>query len=334
MIEKIITDFKKNNFKPIYWLEGEEDYYIDQVVDHAENKILSAAEAEFNLTIFYGKDALWNDVINACRRYPMFAERQVVILKEAQQMKDIDKLLAYVEKPLPSTILVVSHKGKKLDGKLKLAKVLKQTAEVVTTKKMYDNQLPSWAAAMVKSKGYEIKPKALNLLTEHIGNDLNRIANEIDKVVINLAGEKEITEDHIERFIGISKEYNAFELSDALAKKDMAKAMRIIQYFAGNPKAGPSQLVIASVYNHFSKVYSIFGMNDKSEKALLPVFYGNIFAVKQGLETAMNYNFAGVEKALMILHEYNLKTIGVGGTSSLTNEASLLKEMAYKIIYD
>ncbi len=331
MVDKILTDWQKNKFKNIYWLEGEEEYFIDQIIDYAESKLLQPAEAEFNLTVFYGRDAAWNDVINTCRRYPMFAERQVVILKEGQQMKDIDKLLAYVEKPLSSTILVVSYKGKKYDGKTKFAKSLKLYAEVFTTKKLYDNQLPSWVSAMAISRGYSLNQKALMLLVDHIGNDLSRIANELDKVIINLGDQKIITEDHIEQFVGVSKEYNIFELQDALGKKDLAKAIRIIQYFESNPKAGPMTLLLGTMYNFFSKIYTIFGMNDKSEKALLPVFYFNQIAVKQALATAMNYDFNGIEKAIMLLHEYNLKNIGI--RNSGTPEASLLKELAYKIVH-
>jgi DNA polymerase III subunit delta len=331
MVEKIINEFKKKIFKPVYWLEGEEDFFIDQVVDYAESKLLSEADAQFNLTIFYGKDAVLNDIINACRRYPMFADKQVVILKEAQQMKDLDKLVGYVKNPLPSTILVVSHKTKKVDGRTDLARALKQHAEVLTTKKMYDSQLPSWVSALVSSKGYSIKPKALALLTDHIGNDLNRIANEVDKVIINLADQKEITEDHIERFVGISKEYNAFELNTALARKDLAKAIRIIQYYESNPKAAPLVLVIGSIYNHFSKVYNTFGMNDKSDAAFKTLFYNNPEAVRLAKDTVMNYSFEGVEKTIMLLHDYNLKSIGIN--SHAVSDASLMKEMAYKIIY-
>lgn len=332
MIEKIIAEIKKNKFKPIYWLEGEEDYYIDQLIDYAETSILTEAEAEFNLSVFYGKDASWTDIVNACRRYPMFAERQVIILKEAQQMRDVDSLLSYVENPSASTLLFVSYKGKKLDGKKKLAKAIKQHALVLTTKKMYERELPAWAGALIQAKGYQIKPRALSLLTDHIGNDLNRIANEIDKVLINLGKEKEITEDHIEMYVGISKEYNAFELSEALGRKDLMKAMKIIQYFERNPKAGPIQLVLGAVYNHFSKIYAVYGMNDKSRETLSPLFLYNPIAIKSATDTLVNYDFRAVEKTLMLVHDYNLKSLGVNIAD--VSDASLLKEMVYKIIYD
>ncbi|HZW65609.1 MAG TPA: DNA polymerase III subunit delta, partial [Hanamia sp.] len=235
----IISNWEKKEFKPLYWLEGDEDYFIDKVMEYAEKKILTENEAGFNQTIFYGKDANWADVINACRRYPMFAERQVVLLKEAQLMKDVEKLEAYVENPLASTVLVVSYKGKTLDGRQKFSKLIKKKGEVFLSKKLYDNQLPGWINDYLKENGFSIKPKALALLVDHIGNDLSRVVNEIEKLSLNLGTSKIITEDDIEKFIGISKEYNIFELQNAFSKKDQAKALQIIQYFEANPKAVP-----------------------------------------------------------------------------------------------
>jgi DNA polymerase III subunit delta len=328
--EKILSGWKKKQFKPVYWLEGEEDYYIDQLVNYAEHNILTEAEAGFNLTVFYGKDANWADVINACRRYPMFSERQVVLLKEAQQMRDIDKLEAYIENPLASTILVVSYKEKKVDGRTSLSKLLKKNAEVLTTKKMYDNQLPDWTNDLVHSKGYEISAKALVLLVDHIGNDLNRINNEIDKMLINLGDRKKITEDDIEKYVGISKEYNPFELQAAVVQKDLAKAMRIIQYFEANPKAAPIQLILPTLYNLFSKTYMYFGQTAKDDKTVALNIGVNPFFVKDYLATARNYGYEGVEAALILLHDYNLKSVGVNNAGH--GDAALMKEMMFKIM--
>lgn len=328
--EKIIADWNKNIFKSLYWLEGEEEFYIDTVMDYAEKHILPEADAAFNLSVFYGKDANWTEVVNACSRYPMFAQRQVVLLKEAQQMKDIDKLENYITNPLASTVLVVSYKGKTVDGRSKLAKLLKQQGEVLTSKKLYDNQLPGWTNEFVQSKGYTITPRALNLLVDHIGNDLNRIANEVEKVSMNLSNRRDITEDDIEKYVGISKEYNVFELQQALSNKDLAKAITIIQYFEGNPKAAPIQMLLPALYNHFSKVLTVFQMPDKSEKALRPMFYNNPYAVRQALETSLNYSYSGVEQTLMLLHEYNLKSVGINNAG--IPDASLMKELAVKII--
>ncbi len=328
--EKILGDWKKKTFKPVYWLEGEEDYYIDEVMNYAEHHILSDAEAGFNLTVFYGKDAAWPDIVNACMRYPMFSEKQVVLLKEAQQMKDIDKLEGYIANPLKSTIFVVSYKEKKVDGRSKLAKLLKEKGELLSTKKMYDNQLPEWVTNLAASKGFSLSQKALMLLVEHIGNDLSRINNEIDKLAVNLGERKKITEDDIEKYIGVSKEYNVFELQDALAKKDLPRAMRIIRYFEGNPKVAPIQLVLPAIYNYFSKVYSVFGMVDKSENSVKPLFYNNIFAARQAIGTMKNYGYDGVERVLLLLHAYNLKSVGINDAG--TEHASLMKELAVKMM--
>ena len=330
MIEKIINDWKKQKFRPVYWLEGEEEYYIDEVMKYAEHHILNEQEAGFNLTVFYGKDAQWPEVLNACRRYPMFAEKQVVLLKEAQQMKDIDKLESYIEHPLESTIFVVSYKDKKVDGRSKLAKILKQKGEMVTTKKMYDSQLPDWTNNHVQSLGYTISQKALMLLIDHIGNDLSRLVNEIEKIQVNLQGRKNITEDDIEQFVGISKEYNVFELQAAMAQKDMYKAIRIITYFEANPKAGPIQLILPSLYSFFSKVYMLYGIDVKDEKAAAGTLGVSPFFLKDYLSAARKYDFNGVTQALLLLHQYNLRSVGVGDTG--TSDAALMKELVVKMI--
>jgi DNA polymerase-3 subunit delta len=328
--EKIIGEWKKKQFKPVYWLEGEEDFFIDKIVDFAEHHILSEAEAGFNLMVFYGKDADWTQVINACTRYPMFSERQVVILKEAQQMRDIEKLEGYIGQPLASTVFVVSYKEKKVDGRSRLAKLLKEKSVLFTTKKMYDNQLPEWTIELVQSKGYSISQKAVLLLVDHIGNDLSRIDNEIDKMLVNLGSRTNITEDDIEKYVGISKEYNPFELQGAMAAKDLPKAMRIIQYFEANPKAAPIQLILPTLYNLFSKTYMIFGQTSKDEKAIAASIGVNAWFVKDYMLVARNYGYEGVEKALLLLHHYNLRSVGVNDIG--TSDASLLKEMVMKMV--
>jgi len=223
--EKIIGDWKKKIFKPLYWLEGEEDYYIDLVMNYAEHKILNESEAGFNLSVFYGKDASWSDVVNACMRYPMFADKQVVLLKEAQQMKDIDKLEGYIENPLASTIFVVSYKEKTLDKRTKLYKTIKKDGEVFTSEKIRDYKMVDWVKDYIGQQEFEMNAKAIALLVEFVGNDLSRVTNEIEKITVNLGNRKTITEDDIEKYVGISKEYNAFELQNALSTKDLAKAL-------------------------------------------------------------------------------------------------------------
>lgn len=329
-VEKIISEWKKNSFKPVYWLEGEEEYYIDKAVEYAEHHILPESEASFNLTVFYGRDANWADVINACRRYPMFAERQVVILKEAQQMRDVEKLEAYVDNPLNSTIFVVSYKDKKVDGRTSFAKTLKAKAVLVTTKKMYDSKLPEWTQELVQSKGLSISAKGLALLVDHIGNDLSRIENEIDKLSVNLGKRKGITEEDIEEFIGVSKDFNVFELQAALAKKDLTKAVRIIQYFEANPKSAPIQLVLPSLYSFFSKVFMVFGAGSHDEKSVAAALGINPYFIKDYMQAANLYKFEGVEKILLLLHTYNLKSVGVNDAG--TEDASLMKEMVVKMM--
>jgi DNA polymerase-3 subunit delta len=329
-VEKIIAEWQKRAFKPVYWLEGEEEYFIDKAVDYAEHHILSENEASFNLSIFYGKDASWADVINACRRYPMFAERQVVVLKEAQQMRDIEKLEVYVENPLSSTVLVVSYKNKKVDGRTRFAKVLKEKGVLISTKKIYDNQLPEWISELVGSKGLSISPKGIALLADHIGNDLTRIENEVEKILVNLGKRKQITEEDIEEFVGVSKEFNVFELQSALAKKDLPKAIRIIQYFEANPKAAPIQLILPSLYGFFSKVFMVYGAGTSDEKAIATAIGVNPFFSKDYIQAAKVYSFEEVEKALLLLHQYNLKSVGVNNVGA--EDGSLLKEMAVKIV--
>lgn len=328
--EKILQAWGKQQYKPLYWLEGEEDYYIDMVMNFAEHKILNESEAGFNLTVFYGRDANWAEVVNACRRYPMFAERQVVLLKEAQTMRDIGQLENYFESPLASTIFVVAYKGKNYDKRTKFYKLLKEKAEILSAEKIKDNKVQEWILDFVKQQGYEISSKAASLLEEHLGNDLSRIVNEIDKLSVNLKGSKQITEDDIEKYIGISKEYNVFELQAAIAKKDAARAIKIIRYFGANPKAGPIQMVLPALYSSFSKIYAVFGMPDKSEAALKPLFYYNSLAVKNAQDTMRMYGYEGIERILLLLHHYSLKGVGIG--SSGTSDESLMKEMVMKMM--
>jgi DNA polymerase III subunit delta len=329
-VKQILADLKKGNFKPVYWLEGEEEYFIDQVMHYAEHKILSEDEASFNRTIFYGKDAEWPLVINACRRYPMFSERQVVLLKEAQQMRDIDKLESYIENPLGSTLLFVGYKEKKLDGRTKMAKLLKEKSVLLSTKKIYDSQLPEWTQELVESKGLSISQKALMLIVDHIGNDLGRIENEIDKILINLGKRTAITEEDVEKYIGVSKDFNVFEFQAAVAAKNLPKAVRIIQYFEANPKAAPIQYILPSLYGFFSKLFMIYGMNTRDEKAIAAELGINSWFIKDHLKAMQVYSYPDVERSLLLLSEYNLRTVGINDAG--TEDASLLKEMVVKMI--
>lgn len=329
-VQKIISDWKKGMFKPVYWLEGEEPFFIDQVMQYAEHKILPESEAGFNLSVFYGRDADWAAVVNACRRYPMFADKQVVLLKEAQSMKDIDKLEGYIENPLSSTIFIVGYKEKKLDSRTKFAKTVKAKGELFSTKKLYENELPAFVKEVIVNLGIDIQPKALDLLIDHVGNDLSRLNNEVEKLSINLGAKKMITPDAIEEYIGISKEFNAFELQDAICRKDMAKVLRIIQYFEANPKAGSIHYILPTLYAHFSKIYGALSQADLSYNGLKTLFYFRKDTTESAMAAIQSYGLPGIEKIILLLHSYNLKSLGINDAGS--EDSSLLKELAVKIM--
>lgn len=328
--ELIIQEWKKGIYHPVYWLEGEESYYIDQLIDYAEKHILNESEASFNLSIFYGRDTKLDDVVNACKRYPMFSERQVVILKEAQHMKEVEKLEAYIDHPLSSTVFIVGHKEKKIDGRSKLAKQLKSKTVLLTTKKLYDNELPDWTERMIHQKGLDIQSKALQMLVDHIGNDLQRLENEVDKLTVNLQNRKQITEDDIESFVGVSKEFNIFELQAALGRRDMNSTLNILNYFEANPKVAPIQLVLPTLYSFFSKLYMAASSSSRDEYSIAALLGLKGFFAKQYIQAIQLYSFVEIEKALILLHHYNLKSIGIGKAD--TSDASLMKELAAKII--
>lgn len=329
-VEQILSDWSRKTYKPVYWLEGDEPYYIDKLTQFAEHQILPADQTAFNLSVFYGRDAKVDEVINACKRYPMFHELQVVVLKEAQQMRDLDKLETYISNPLGSTIFIVAHKEKKVDGRSKLSKILKTKAEVLSTKKLYDNELPEWASSMIKTKALDIQSKALHMLVGHIGNDLQRIENEVDKLSINLQGRKQITEDDIENFIGISKEFNIFELQAAIINRDLPAALNIINYFSSNPKAAPIQLILPTLFSFFSKLYVAASIGSRDEYSLSAALGVKGFFVKQYIQALQRYNYTDIEKVLMLLQHYNLMSVGIGRVN--IDDASLLKEMVAKIV--
>lgn len=327
---QIISDWQRGAFHPVYWLEGEEPYYIDKIVTYAESHLLDASLTGFNLSVFYGKDSKVEDVINACRRYPMLSDKQVVILKEAQQLRDIEKLESYLEHPLASTIFIVAHKEKKLDGRGKLAKIVKQKSVLFATKKLYDNELPDWAATMIKSKGLDINPKALHILVDHIGNDLQRMENEIDKMTLNLQGRNKITEDDIEVFVGVSKEFNVFELQASIARKDLPGTLKMLNYFASNPKAAPIQLVLPTLYSFFSKLYIAAALGTRDENTIGNALGIKGFIARQYAQAVQLYSFTDIEKILVLLADCNLKTLGIKRAD--TGDEALLKELVVKVM--
>ncbi len=328
--EHIISSWKRGAVHPVYWLEGEESYSIDRITAFAEHHLLAPDQASFNLSVFYGRDTKADDVINACRRYPMFSERQVVILKEAQQMRDIDKLESYILHPLASTVFIVAHKEKKLDGRGKLAKMLKDHAVVYTSKKLYDNELPEWTSNLVRQKGLEIGPKALYMLVSHIGNDLQRIENEIEKITINLKERKQITEDDIEEYVGVSKEFNVFELQAALTKRDLPASLKVLNYFAANPKSAPIQLILPTLYAFFNKLYVASSLGSRDENSVAAALGMRGFMARQYIQALQHYSYTEIERALLLLHHYNLKSVGINKAD--TDDAALMKELILKIL--
>jgi DNA polymerase-3 subunit delta len=256
----------------------------------------------------------------------------VVVVKEAQDMRGIEKLETYVEKPLLSTLLFIAYKGKNVDGRTRLAKLLKEKAVHFTTKKLYDSELPDWTSKLIKSKGLNSTAKALQLLIDHIGNDLNRLNNEIDKLALNLEKSKTITEDAIEKYVGISKEFNVYELQHAIGARDFYKAMRIVQYFESNPKAAPLQLIFPSLYNFFSKVLLVFTAPSRDEKTIATALGISSFFVRDYMMAASQYGPQGVETILLLLHMYNLKSLGINDPG--TEDMALLREMLAKIMQE
>ena len=328
-VATILQSWTKGQFSPFYWLEGEEDFFIDQLTTAAEKTILSPEESAFNCTVFYGKDTSWADVVNQCRRYPMFAERQVVILKEAQQLRDIEKLEPYFEQPLTSTILVIAYKEKKLDNRKKVARLIKEKGTFVSFKKLNEKEVAAWIEQRLASKQQKITPRALLLMVDHLGSELSKVEQELEKLHLNCSPGSVIDEDLIERFVGVSKEFNVFELQTALAQKDFLKAFRIIQYFKQNPKAAPLQLILPLLYSFFSKVYMLFGADTSDDRSLAGQLGIPPFSIRNYKEAARLYGYQGTELTLLLLHQYNLKSVGVGATS--TEDSSLLKELIFKM---
>ena len=329
--ESIMTELKNKQFRPIYFLMGEEPYFLDVITDYIAENVLAEQDKAFNQVVMYGKDTNVVTVIDAAKRFPMASQYQVVIVKEAQNMKEIDKLQFYMEKPLKSTILVVCYKDK-LDKRLKLYKILDQSkvAAVFDSKKLYDNQVSSWINGYLKERGYTIAPAAAELLTEYLGAELSKVANELNKMMITLpVNEKKITLEHIETNIGISKDYNVFELQKALGEKNVLKANRIIEYFNRNPRNNPMVMVIANLYSYFAKILTYHYLPDKSQAA--SALKVNPYFVRDYVAAAGKYPAPKIIQIISILREYDMKSKGVGSPS--VSDGDLMREMTFKILH-
>lgn len=329
--EQIVADLKNKIYYPVYFLQGDEPYFIDYISDYAENNILNEAEKEFDQTVLYGRDVNPGLIIDTARRYPMMSGYQVVIVREAQEIDMIEELQAYVEKPLKSTILILAYKYQKTDKRKSFAKSIEKNGVLFDSMKLYDNQVPAWITSQIRSRGYDIAPRACALLAEYLGSDLARIVNELEKLVINIPAGATVSEELIERNIGISKDYNVFELQSALGTRDVLKANRIIAYFAANPKQNPTVVVMTVLYGFFVKLMIYHQLNDKSRNNAASVLSVNPFFVKDYAEAASNYSLARLRQVIALLRQYDLRVKGVNNAS--TNDGQLLKELIYKILH-
>ncbi len=323
-LKKLYQSIQLRQFAPVYLIDGEEPFYLDIITSWFENEILNDAEKDFNLITLYGKDTDWTDVVNACRRFPMFADKQVVILKDAAQMKSINELAAYVQNPTPSTVFLIEHRFKKADGKTKLVKYVKEKGFHYTSDKVRDEQIPAWIQAQGKEMNFQVGERESQILATYLGNDLQKIINEIEKVRINVPQERELTMELIQKYIGVSREYNVFEFPEALTGGNREKLYRMLTYFLANPKSAPMPLLIGTFYTHFNRLYVanfVKGRSDKDAAAALGV---PPFRVKSIMDVAQNWPLHRVERCLLLLGKYSTLAVGI---DSIAPDRELLKEM-------
>lgn len=329
-IVNIINDIKNGNIKPIYFLMGEEPYYIDKLTEYIEDNVLSEEEKGFNQMVLYGRDVSVEDIISNAKRYPMMADRQVVIVKEAQELsRTIDKLESYAENPQPSTVLVIAYKYKTLDKRKKLTKIIDKNGLLFESKKLYENQVAAWISRVLKPKDYSIEPKASAMLVEFLGTDLSRISNELDKLQIILPKGTVINPNHIEENIGFSKDFNVFEFRKAIGDRDQLQAYRIADHFAQNKKEYPMVLTTGMVFSFFSQVLQYHGLKDKNPKNVASVLKINPYFVKDYDVALRNYPMKKVSSIVGTLRDIDIKSKGVGANQ--LHESDLLKEMLVKI---
>jgi len=329
--EEILGNLQKKIYHPIYFLMGEETYFIDKISDFIADNVLTDAEKGFNQTILYGKDLEPHTIIANARRFPMMSNHQVIIVREAQNIKKIEELEPYVKNPLPSTILVINYKYKTLDKRKTFPKLIDQKGVLFESKKIYDNQLPGWITAYLKNQNYSISPQAAAMIAEYLGADLSKVVNELDKLIISLPVGSQISPDNIEKNIGISKEFNIFELQNALGARDMLRANRIINYFGANPSSNPMPMVISSLFSYFLKLLNYHFLEDKSQNNVASVLQVHPFFVKDYVSAAKNYSIKKLVEIVGIMREYDMKSKGFGNVS--TSAADLQREMIYKILH-
>lgn len=330
----LIKDIKAKKFKPVYLLHGEEAYYIDLISKVIEEEVLEEHERDFNQTIVYGKDADIISIIGEARNFPMMAEKRLIIIREAQDIKDKDLefLESYFLDINPSTVLVLAFKYKKLDSRKKLYKEISKNGEIVLSEKVKDYKLVDWINTYLRDSNYSITPKAAILLADFLGNDLSKITNELDKLQILIKAGTTINEVHIEENIGISKDYNVFELVNAIQSGDVPKAFKIVNYFDHNPKSGPFVVVISQVFTMFMKLMRVHFIENKTEGAIAASLKIPPFLVKDIINSSKIYPAKRIAKNVAILHEYDLKSKGVGSTGDVS-DGELMKEMVFKLLH-
>ena len=328
---QILSNLKKQIYYPVYFLFGEESYFIDAISDLIEHTVLNEQEKEFNQTILYGKDASVPVIISYAKRFPMMANYQVLIVKEAQELEDLEDLQPYFENPLKSTILVICYKYGKLDRRKGLYKSVEKNGVTFESARLYDNKIPDWIHDYLHEKNCTISQKAAVLLTEFLGNDLSKVVNELNKLLINIPAGSEISEEYVEKNIGISKDYNVFELQKALVKKDVLKANQIIRYFAANPRENPLVKVIPILSSFFSRILTYHYLKDKTKNSIAAALSVNPFFVSDYQQAAKTFSPGKVIKVISLLREYDLKAKGMDNIS--TPDGELMRELIFKILH-
>lgn len=331
--ENIIKDLQNKIYYPVYLLSGEESFFIDSITTFMEENILDAMEREFNQTIVYGLDTDISSLINLARSYPMSANYQVVIVKEAQNLKDMGEMLKYFEHPAETTILVFAFKHKDFDKRKAVYKAIKKKGVVYHSKKLWENRIPNWIQAQLEKQSYKIHPRESALLADYLGNDLSKINSELKKLTINLKKNATISMDVIEENIGISKDFNVFALTDALAEKNILKANQIVQYFIGDEKNHSIHALLPMMHSFFYKSLVYYQLENKLDKKTVAAKLGvHPFTVDRYIQCARNYKAMKLFDIIGYLKEADLKAKGLGATNNTTN-GELLKELTYKILH-
>ena len=329
--QDIIIQIDNKVFQPVYFLMGEETFYIDKISDYISKNVLSEEEKEFNQTTLYGKDIDVATIISEAKQFPFGSAHRVVIVKEAQDIRSIDQLELYFDNPLPSTILVICYKYKKIDKRKSFGKNLSKKSVLFARKKLYENQIPAWIKGQLKEKNFNIDEKSAHLLSEYLGNDLSKISNELGKLILNIKEGETITAKIIEENIGISKDFNVFELQTAIGKKDILKSNKIIKHFSENPKNHPFVLTLSSLFSYFQKVMIYHSLKDKSKNNAASQLGVNPYFLGQYQLAASNYSMSNLFTIFSYLKEYDLKSKGIQNPSVPENE--LLRELTFKILH-